>query len=198
MLATSIATGEWKVKEVDGALLCSDHIPISACYHGNMLISHDQLDSPVGIAVSQWQVKGKRRIFTLIPFAHDSERYVEVDCIIEENSDLKIISKPLEGWSPIKNGFGDKAEGYQYDEQTAKNLYKVWDDGAGKEFNAAKELYKTFENLIDHYSEEANEYLDELSNETYEAATKHAKQRGWDVSSIQTQKVIFPYKSPLY
>ncbi len=158
-----------------------------------MLVSYPNAYMPVGVAVSQWTVNGNLRTFVMFPFTTSDGDYVEVDCATEEDGQLQILSRTVQDWGPIKNGFGDNAEGYAYDKQTAKNLYKVWDNGVGKEFKPAQELYSSFEHLIDACVADANNYLMKITSESYEQELAKAKKCGWDTSLVQKHAISFPY-----
>lgn len=156
-----------------------------------MLVVTEDSRMPVGVVVCEWKIKGETRYFALFPYKVGDRLFVEV----EVPGRVAVIAPAMSGWERTKEGFGDENAGYPLNEQTTKDLYFVWDDGASTHPEASSRLYDAFAGVFDHYKDAANDYLKATAMSDYEESIAEAKRRGWDTDLVKREEITFPYYS---
>jgi hypothetical protein len=151
--------------------------------------------TPVGLAVMAWHVGGETMMVVIFPINTKMGSFVQA-WILTEGDPYKIISPATGEWQhQLEYGLSESTEGYPVDEETATNLYEVWDDGALRRTEQAEALYTAYQTLIDHFTPAARAYIKEDSERRYNQARKHAKTHGFDLALIERDKTSFPYGS---
>lgn len=138
----------------------------------------------VGIALRQWNISDgsdkKLRIYVLCPHDTKSPGYCDVDVLIEEVSEWKIVGTDKE----FGNRRLDDDELHNFSRRVEDDLYYVWDDGASEQMKRAQRLYDSFRNEIDQLGPDAKTVRQEASETLYEQEVAEAKENGWDWEGI--------------
>ena len=157
-----------------------------------MLISYEQsqrvVDLPVGVAVCQWELDSKARMWVLYPYADTT---VDIDFAAEEYGRIVVIEKEMESWGTHTYGYGDNESGYPFDGNIARDIYTLWDGDGDRAMS--ERIYKKFKPVFQYYSNAANSYLKQLAENGHKEAASVANNRGWDKHLITETSLIFPY-----
>lgn len=132
---------------------------------------------PVGVAIAQWQIKGELRTYVLYPINSEDGNFVEIDILFGETDFEPLRTKPS-NWADLGDTFGDNSSGYSVDESDIEALYVVWDDGAVAHKAQSTRLFEVYKQQIQDAKTAANEYLEKLAQDKYEAEIKQAKESG--------------------
>lgn len=159
-----------------------------------MLLAYEDSPYPIGIAVSSWETDKHLRMFVIFPIFHRGKFFLDIDCFVEEDSTLTIIKPQTKDWQDLTDkpttGFGKHPKGYPIDDETARNLYLVWDDGTPVHPELSEKLYRKYSDLISHYTPTARAYLEK----EYDKIIGQARDKRWDTNLITRATVDFPYK----
>lgn len=149
----------------------------------------------MGIALRQWFMEGKCRMYVLMPHKNKGQPYCSVHVLIEE----------VEEWCfPDDANINDftfaqqklpKDSPYNVGEQASEDLYYVWDDGASQHPGRARRLCEEFKDLIgnEKWEELALTIKTKFMKKIYDTEVREAKQRSWDIALIEKEVPQQPY-----
>ena len=133
----------------------------------------------VSIPISQWEIDGMLRIYTLIPTNLKDSQVCEVHILIEEYEEWKVLDD-----NSFSNGFLDLSSISNLSGETEQDLYFVWDDGIEEHLDRAKRLYQTFSVLIGASEATAKSTLERIADDVYSRDLKEAERNHWDKALI--------------
>lgn len=168
-----------------------------------MLLIYDNAPYPIGIAINSWRTKrhfklfgGHFRMFVIFPIIKDGKHFLEIGRFEGENSKFMYVKPHKQQWRDLtdgpNDGFGDEAEGYPVDFETAEKIYAVWQDGWTAHPEESASLYEKYSFLVDSYILPANEYLKDKHDYILTQARERHWYKGLDLKKDTT--IEFPFK----
>ena len=155
------------------------------CYRsiGNTSVS-------VGIALSQWKIKGESRIYVLLP--QDSLKYCEVEIVYSPQFEWCLLESDT-AEIVFDSGELKKDKVLPLNKEIDQDIYFVWDDGALNHPDKAAKLYDYFKDLIEQYRSTALIIKNALFEKEYQAKIKEAKDNGWDTELVLRKVPVQAY-----